>query len=79
MRDEEDKVLSESFGQFAVIMVGLAATTTFSLSCFAQIGLKRLIDSFKNLQIIVHVMLIDLFTVANCETFFSYLLMITNL
>ena len=79
MRDEDDKMITESLGQFAIIMVGLAVTTTFSVSCFAQIGLKRLIDSFKNLQIIVHIMLIDLFTVANCETFFSYLLMITNL
>ena len=42
-------------------------------------SIRPFLSAFKNLQIIVHIMLIDLFTVAHCEIFFEYILMATNL
>ena len=79
IRSETEKEISQSLGQLMVATVSIATITSLSLSCIAQVGLKRLIDSFKNLQIIVHIMLIDLFSVAHCEIFFGYLLNISNL
>lgn len=46
-------------------MVAAAAAIPFSMSCFFSLALKPLLDAFKNLQIIVHIMLIDLVPVAH--------------
>ena len=51
--------------------IAVTAVTTLSLSCIFQLSLKRLLNAFKNLQIVVHLMLIDLFSVAQCEIFFG--------
>ena len=68
------------------MMTGAAVTTVaviISLSCsvgfFASLALKRFLDAFKTLQIIVHIMLIDLLAVAHCEAFFKFIMKITNL
>ena len=84
MRNEIDLEVSEAAGE--VVMIGVAATAAAvimsmpcSISAFAKLALKRFIDAFKNLQIIVHIMLIDLFTVGHCEVYFEFILKITNL
>ena len=68
------------------MMIGVAATAAavmISMPCsfgaFAKLALKRFLDAFKSLQIIVHIMLIDLFTAGHCEVFFGKILKITNL
>lgn len=66
-------------GQAIVAVVATAVVTTFSCSCCLNIALKPLLDAFKNLQIIVHVMLIDLYSVAHTEAFFGFLLMVCNM
>ena len=84
VRNEIDLEISETAGE---IMVAVVSTTTvavmismpISLSFFAQLALKLFLDAFKNLQIIVHIVLIDLFTVAHCEVFFGFILRISNL
>lgn len=63
----------------AVAAVSVLVIMPCSLSFISQLVLKRLLDAFKSLQIIVHVMLIDLFSVAHCEVFFGYVLQISNL
>ena len=63
----------------AVATISVLVTLPFSLNSIISLALKRLLDSFKHLQIIVHIMLIDLFSVAHCEIFFGYLLNISNL
>ena len=68
-------------------MVAVVAATTVavmismpcSFSFFAKLALKQFLDAFKSLQIIVHIMLIDVFTVAHCEEFFGFILQISNL
>ena len=49
MRNQNDLKISQSLGEFAIVTVVVAATSTISLCFGAQIALKRLIDSFKNL------------------------------
>ena len=68
------------------MMIGVAVTTVavvISMQCnvsaFASLALKRFIDAFKSLQIIVHIMLIDLPTVTHCGAFFKFILKISNL
>ena len=58
----------------AVVM----ATLPLSLNLIFQLSLKRLLDTFKTLQIAVHMMLIDLFAVAHSEIFFRHLMQIAN-
>ena len=65
-------------------MTALAATAAvlvslpLGLNLITQLALKRLLDAFKNLQIIVHIILIDMFAVAHSENFFKHLLQISN-
>ena len=63
----------------AVATISVLVTLPFSLNSIISLALKRLLDSFKHLQIIVHIMLIDVFTVAHCEVFIGYVLQISNL
>ena len=63
--------------QVAAAAVIVSMPCSFSL--FAKLALKRFLDAFKSLQIIVHIMLIDVFTVAHCEEFFGFILKISNL
>ena len=71
--------ITEALGQSIFIAVAVTVVASFSVCSCAKLALKRLLESFKNLQIIVHIMLIDNFTVAHCETFFKFILMISNL
>ena len=65
---------------FAVVAsISVLAALPCSLNIVTSLALKRLLDSFKHLQIIVHIMLIDVFTVAHCEVFIGYVLQISNL
>ena len=83
-RNEIDLEISETAGE---ILLAVVSTTTvavmismpISLNFFAKLALKLFLDAFKNLQIIVHIVLIDLFTVAHCEVFFGFILKISNL
>lgn len=79
MGDQVDEEVASGLGILVVGMVAAAASVTFSLNCWLNLALKPLLDAFKNLQIIVHIMLIDLYSVAHCETFFGYLLLVTNM
>ena len=47
--------------------------TTLSLSCCLEISLKPLLDAVKHLQIIVNIMLIDLYMYAKTEKFYARL------
>ena len=58
----------------AVVVV----TVPLSLNLITQLVMKRLLDTFKTLQIAVHMMLIDLFAVAHSEIFFRHLMQIAN-
>ena len=83
VRKEIDLEISESLGELmsATALVTTAVvvvTVPLSLNLISQLALKRLLDTFKTLQIVVHIMLIDMFAVAHSEIFFRYLLQISN-
>ena len=76
--------IAESLGEIitlyiAVATISVLAALPCSLKIITSLALKRLLDSFKNLQIVVHILLIDVFTVAHCEVFIVYVLQISNL
>ena len=77
--EPDDIEMVETLGDMLIVFVASAAALTLSMSCFTGIGLKPIIDSLKTLQIIVHYMLIVTFSVAQCEIFFSKLLLISNM
>ena len=49
MYETEDIVIAETLGDSLVTIVAVTSVLTLSTSCFSGIGLKPLIDSFKNL------------------------------
>ena len=79
MYETEDMVIVETIADTLVSYVAVAAVFTLSMSCCTGIGLKPILDSFKNIQVILNIMLIDLFSVAICEVFFAKLLQIANI
>ena len=78
MKDAYETEAIKTLAETLVAVVATTATLTLSMSCFTGVGLKPILDSFKNIQVIVHYMLIDSFSLASCELFFSNLLMISN-
>ena len=56
----------------------VAAAGSFATSIFMQAGLKPLIEAFKSLQLIIHVMLIEEYTFESQQAFFDTLLKIAN-
>ena len=62
-----------------VTAIAVTTVTTLSLSCILKLSVKRLLNSFKNLQIVVHIMLIDLFSVAQCEILIGEVMKMSNL
>ena len=71
--------VSEALGSVMATAIAVTTVTTLSLSCILKLSVKRLLNSFKNLQIVVHIMLIDLFSVAQCEILIGEVMKMSNL
>ena len=55
-----------------------AAVFSLGIGCLTNHGLKPLVDAFIHLQLIVHIMLLNLFTFASIESYYKYLLTVSN-
>ena len=76
--EDLEKQVTDALGLTMVSAAATAAIFSLSMSCLTNTGLKPLVDSFIHLQVIVHVMLINIFSFSSIENFYSYLLKISN-
>ena len=62
----------------ATVMVVGAGVFSFIMNIFMQAGLQKLISALRNLQVIVHIMLMETFCVIHAKVFSTRLLEIVN-